>query len=91
MNPAFIQGIGPLELIIVLVVVLLIFGPKRLPALARSAGAGLRELKASIGSRDDDDEPSPRDDEGAAARPALGRAEEPVTVAPSPEAVPERR
>jgi sec-independent protein translocase protein TatA len=54
-------GIGPLELIIVLVIVLVVFGPKRLPDLGRSLGSGMREFKDSItgGSKsDDDDEPA---------------------------------
>lgn len=52
-------GIGPLELIIVLVIALVIFGPKRLPDLGRSLGSGMREFKDSIsGSSKDDDEPS---------------------------------
>jgi sec-independent protein translocase protein TatA len=55
MNPAFIQGIGPLELVIVLALVLLVLGPKRLPGLARSAGAGLRELRSSIAAKDEDE------------------------------------
>jgi sec-independent protein translocase protein TatA len=41
-------GIGPLEIIIVLIIVLIIFGPKRLPGLGRSLGAGLREFKDSV-------------------------------------------
>jgi sec-independent protein translocase protein TatA len=41
-------GIGPLELIVVLVVALLIFGPKRLPDLGRSLGSGMREFKESV-------------------------------------------
>ena len=51
-------GIGPLELIIVLVIALVIFGPKRLPDLGRSLGTGMREFKDSItsGSKDDDDD-----------------------------------
>ena len=50
-------NIGPMELIIVLVIVLLIFGPKKLPDLGRSLGSGMREFKDSItGSKDDDDE-----------------------------------
>ena len=51
-------GIGPLELILVLAIVLLIFGPKRLPGLGRSLGSGMREFKDSITgkSREDDDD-----------------------------------
>jgi sec-independent protein translocase protein TatA len=51
-------NIGPLELAIVLVIALVIFGPKRLPDLGRSLGSGMREFKDSItGKNDDDDEP----------------------------------
>ena len=51
-------SIGPTELIIVLVIALVIFGPKRLPDLGRSLGTGMREFKDSIpsGSKADDDE-----------------------------------
>jgi sec-independent protein translocase protein TatA len=41
-------NIGPLEIGIVLVIVLVIFGPKRLPELGKSMGKGLREFKGSI-------------------------------------------
>jgi len=49
-------NIGPLEIIIVLVVVLLIFGPKRLPDLGRSLGSGMREFKDSVTGKDKDRE-----------------------------------
>jgi sec-independent protein translocase protein TatA len=49
-------NIGPLEIVIVLVIVLIIFGPKRLPGLGRSLGTGLREFKDSITGKDDDDD-----------------------------------
>ncbi len=55
-------GIGPLELIIVLVIVLVIFGPKRLPGLGRSLGSGMREFKDSIAGKGGDAE---QDDEAA--------------------------
>ena len=50
--------IGIPELIIVLVILLVIFGPKRLPGLGRSLGSGMREFKDSISgkSRDDDED-----------------------------------
>jgi len=73
-----VPNIGPTELIIVLVIVLLIFGPKRLPGLGKQLGSGMREFKDSIsgkGGRDDDED----DDETAADRrkteAALGRPE----------------
>ena len=49
--------IGVPELLILLVVVLLVFGPKRLPEMGRSLGRGMREFKDSItGSGKDDDD-----------------------------------
>jgi sec-independent protein translocase protein TatA len=50
-------NIGPLELAIVLVIALVIFGPKRLPDLGKSLGSGMREFKDSLtGKSKDDDE-----------------------------------
>jgi sec-independent protein translocase protein TatA len=48
-------NIGPLEITIVLIIVLVIFGPKRLPDLGRSLGRGMREFKDSISGNDDDE------------------------------------
>jgi sec-independent protein translocase protein TatA len=49
--------IGPLEIILVLLIVLVIFGPKRLPGLGKQLGTGLREFKDSVtGDKRDDDE-----------------------------------
>jgi len=81
---AIFQSIGPPELIIVLVIVLVIFGPKRLPALGRQLGTGMKEFKDSITSRGSDDDDD--DDEAASgkrqeANSALGRPEdEPAPV-----------
>ncbi len=50
-------GIGVTELVILLVALLIIFGPKRLPEMGRSLGKGMREFKDSISGKDDDDEP----------------------------------
>jgi sec-independent protein translocase protein TatA len=47
---------GPLEIAIILIIVLLIFGPKRLPELGRSLGSGWRQFKDSITGKDDDAE-----------------------------------
>ena len=89
MTLAVFQSIGPLELLIVLGVVLLIFGPKRLPALGRQLGAGMREFKDSITRKSDDDDED--DDSGAASRSetaaALGRPEGETTTQPASDGV----
>lgn len=41
-------GIGPMELVIVLVIALIVLGPKRLPDAGRSLGRGMREFKTSL-------------------------------------------
>jgi sec-independent protein translocase protein TatA len=57
------NSIGPTELLIVLGIVLLIFGPKRLPGLGKQLGTSMREFKDSIsGSTGDDDERDERDE-----------------------------
>jgi sec-independent protein translocase protein TatA len=49
-------NIGPLEIAIVLIIVLIIFGPKRLPELGQSMGRGIREFKGSLsGDKDKED------------------------------------
>jgi sec-independent protein translocase protein TatA len=50
-------NIGPLEIVVVLIIVLIVFGPKRLPEMGRSLGKGIREFKNSITGNDEDDEP----------------------------------
>ncbi len=71
-------NIGAPELIIVLVIALLIFGPKRLPSLGRQLGSGMREFKDSITGRhdsDDDDDDTPAPQERRDVEAALGRPE----------------
>lgn len=48
---------GPLEIIIVLVIVLVVFGPKRLPGLGKSLGTGMREFKDSVTGKDKEELP----------------------------------
>lgn len=63
-------NIGPLELAIVLVIALVIFGPKRLPELGRSLGRGMREFRSSIsGKGGDEDEEDKRELEASRQSP----------------------
>jgi len=66
-------NIGPLEVAIVAIIALIIFGPKRLPELGKSLGDGMREFKASISGENDDDED---DDDELPAQIEDGVAEE---------------
>lgn len=52
-----IGSIGPLEIAIVVVIALLVFGPKKLPELGRSAGNSLREFKSSVADYHEKDDP----------------------------------
>ncbi len=74
-------GIGLPEILIVLVIVLVIFGPKRLPDLGRSLGSGMREFKDSVTGKGEetklpaaDDKPEPVRTEKSEARPAGGQS-----------------
>jgi sec-independent protein translocase protein TatA len=50
-------NIGPLEIIVVLIIALIVFGPKRLPELGSSLGRGIREFRSSVtGEKGDDDD-----------------------------------
>lgn len=57
-----IPNIGPLEIGIVLIIALVVFGPKRLPELGSGIGRGLREFKQSISGDEKVETPAlPRD------------------------------
>jgi len=57
-------NIGPLELVVVLIIALVVLGPKKLPEVGRSVGRGMREFKGAISGDskhdhdDEDDEPA---------------------------------
>jgi sec-independent protein translocase protein TatA len=54
---SMLGNIGPLEIIIVLIIALIVFGPKRLPELGNSLGKGIREFRNTVtGEKDDDEE-----------------------------------
>ena len=48
--------VGPLEILLVLGIALIIFGPKRLPELGRSMGKGIREFRSSLSGEHKDEE-----------------------------------
>lgn len=48
-------NIGPLEIIVVLVIALVILGPRRLPEFGRSVGKGMREFKGALTGREEED------------------------------------
>lgn len=77
---AWTMPIGPTELIIVLVIVLLLFGAKRLPELGRSLGGGMREFKDSVTGKDD--EPA-----APAIEPRRDNPVQPTATAQAPEIV----
>ncbi len=51
-------NVGPLEIAIVLVIVLIIFGPKRLPELGRSLGKGIKDFRGAMSGEHDEDDVS---------------------------------
>ena len=68
----FVQGIGPLELAIIALIVLVIVGGKRLPRWGRQLGEGAREFKDSLTRKTDAHYGEAGDDQSRAAlrRPA---------------------
>jgi sec-independent protein translocase protein TatA len=72
-------NIGWQGLVVILIVLLLVFGPKRLPEMGRSIGRGMREFKDSLTNRgDDEDDHRERqlvapEDEASVAAPARDR------------------
>ncbi len=60
--------LGWTEVLVVLAVVLVLFGAKRLPALGKSLGKSLRNFKRGVSGLDDDEEDSPDDRPALAAK-----------------------
>ena len=81
-------SIGPQEILIVLVIALVVLGPKKLPEMARSLGKGVKEFKEGINDDDAVDVPADANDEPVSSRihelpPA---ADGPISDAPEPAA-----
>ena len=71
-------NIGPLEIAIVLIIALLVFGPKRLPELGKSLGKGIREFKGSVTGDHDDDEDEDEKPKLTASETTSAAAEKPA-------------
>ena len=70
-------NIGPLELIVVLIIALVILGPKKLPDVGRSMGRGMREFKSAITGDNDHETPElTQAKAGAEAHVAVAKAEQ---------------
>ncbi|HEY1237243.1 MAG TPA: twin-arginine translocase TatA/TatE family subunit [Solirubrobacterales bacterium] len=81
-------NVGPLEIAVVLIIVLIIFGPKRLPELGQSMGRGIREFKNSLsGDKDQDDVDEKRRELEASQQVKVSQPQPPE---PASEASPEK-
>lgn len=67
-----VPNFGIMEIAIILVIALIVFGPKRLPELGRSLGKGINEFREGVSSigQDPDDDEEEEDVEGYEAEPA---------------------
>ena len=66
-NRSVMLGLGTMELVVVLFIILLLFGGKKLPELARSMGSAVREYtKASTGDAEEEKTPKKKEDERTA-------------------------
>ena len=78
-------NVGPLEIAVVLIIVLIIFGPKRLPELGKSMGHGIREFKDSLSGDSDKDSPEEKQRELQASQQAqVSQPQPPPAAADSP-------
>jgi len=71
---AFLPNVGPLEVAIVLIILLVIFGPKRIPATFRAIGDAFKGFRDTVGGEDEEVKdpaalPEPSRDTGAASGP----------------------
>lgn len=72
-------GIGWPEIIVILIIALIVFGPKRLPEMGRSLGRGIREFRSSLGGdKDEEKDSTPPRIEGGDSGPSADEQAEPV-------------
>lgn len=62
-------NVGPMEIILVLIVALIVFGPKKLPELGKSLGKGIHEFKGTISGEDRDERPAVVEKQAVAVAP----------------------
>jgi sec-independent protein translocase protein TatA len=75
-------NVGPMEIILVLIVALIVFGPKKLPELGKSLGKGINEFKGSISGDHESSEPAAVESAPVKVAPVAVTAE-PVVVEPA--------
>ena len=74
-------NVGPLELVVVMIIALIVLGPKKLPEVGRSVGRGIREFRGAVsgeaarGQRYLDEHPDDDEDYGPEADPSRDRAD----------------
>ena len=83
---AFIQSLGPMEIFVVVFIILLLFGAKKLPELARGMGKAMKEFKKATKDVEDDIRSAMEEDpEPPAPRQKKAAQTEPVSPAPESE------
>lgn len=60
MTPLAILGLGPLEWVVLFVVILVIFGVGKIPQIGTGLGKGIRNFRKSVKGEDDDEEDKPK-------------------------------
>jgi sec-independent protein translocase protein TatA len=76
-------NIGPAEIMVILIIALIVFGPKRLPEIGRTVGKGLREFRRASQDIRDQFESNLDDEEDASAKESPEANEAPVLTAES--------
>jgi sec-independent protein translocase protein TatA len=79
-------NIGPLEILVVLIIALIVFGPKRLPELGSSLGRGIREFRDSVsGEKHDEDVKALSTSQAPATPSAAAPSEQPTNAEAAPD------